>query len=216
VTNTVAGVLCVGIWQSFSVQWLEYNPKSKKYFIGSFDKIRKLHHFEKRSAARCVVTNIKSLEDFFIGAIISKSINTQKFLRINKSKKWAAVNKRNAAFKPTWRSSEEKPEYYGLSNSIIAKLLGCKQTRACQLKQRAAENGFIEVSHRYFVLATLDAPDKLMREQLYHLHPKLRGRVSFRKTEEGKVEVVEQLYDEISPIVKLTTIRKLGKIKNAA
>ncbi len=112
---------------------------------------------------------------------------------------------------------ENKPAYYGYSNRTIAKILGCSKTTATDLKHQMEHWGFIKTIEHTEVLLTLDKRDYTIRQNLYKGRPELTGKVIFRtaikrvpqSTRYKKViEVVQQQYDEIIPLVKFTRTSK--------
>jgi hypothetical protein len=196
--------------------WVGFNSISGNYFIRGFDLLREQLELRKRQAVVCYHYYLGKIQSFFTGAVICKYINIQKYLSVRKGRRASAVtHNRDVTFQPGTPSFHTK-EYYGLANSIIAKILGCKQTRACQLKHKAEDDGFIKVKKRFRDYVTLISKDYLVRSQLYELNPKLMGRLKFITQKDSTIKIVEQLYDEIEPCLTLKSISRFSTIKSAA
>lgn len=193
------------------LNWMGFNETSGNYFIRSFESLRGQYGFKKRQGAVCYDKDLNKLESFFFAAIVTREINVQKFLRTRRGRSSAATNKRDVASQPG-NPASYAPQYFGLSNSIISQKIGCKKTRASELKKQAAKDGFIKVRKRYRELVHLNKGDFYLPKYLPEVDGALAGRIKFRKRKNGKIVVIEQLYDEIIPKVG---IKSIGKIKNA-
>ena len=107
----------------------------------------------------------------------------------------------------------DKPSYYGYSNKSIAKILHCSKTTATDLKHDMEKCGFIKTIEHSTVLQVLEKRDYAVRKNFYVAYPELNGKIFFRtalkklphSTRSKKIiEVVQQQYDEIIPLVKFT------------
>ncbi len=195
------------------LNWIGFNPVSENYFIRGFNQVRKQYKFHKRNAAICYYTNIKKLAAFVVGAIITKQINVQKFLHVIRERFSKAVtHKRDVTFQPSKPFPNDVPLYHGLANSIIAKIFGCKQTRACQLKHQAEKEGFIKTKKKYRRLSIIETQDKNIRGQLTALYPSCYGKIKMRKMKNGKIEICEQMYDEILPNIGIKRINRANSL----
>jgi hypothetical protein len=196
-----------------AINWIGHNTQSGYYFIRSFDNIRSAFQFKKRQASEFISKDITRFSSYAVGALISAAINGQKMYRMFAERKHrAAVNNRDAAFQPGVSSKRPRINYYGLSNELIAEILGCKKTRACQLKKKAAADGFIQAISHYHDVATIGKADYNLRAHYCDGAPEMKGRIRFIAAEikgEPVVKVVEQLYDEIVPKIRLKSICKL-------
>jgi hypothetical protein len=97
----------------------------------------------------------------------------------------------------------------------IADLLGCKKTRASQLRQLAAKAGFIKTRHRFIEIARLPKPDHNIRNYLNELYPKLQGKIRFSMIGfKGVVTIVVlvQSHDEIIPKLQFKSISKFNNL----
>jgi hypothetical protein len=197
--------------QLISLKWIGFNKATGNYLTNSISQIRSQYQFYKRAACSFFYTEIKDLKSKAIGAILSKQINVRKYLNLKrKETKWVASIKRDEGFQPIESVAKFKEEYFGFSNSVIAKIFKCSQTRACQLKKQAEKAGFIQVNHKFNNLMILPAADNYLREQLYSNYPHMKGRITFIKQKNGNVNAVEQLFDEIIPQVQ---IKRLGGVR---
>ena len=127
----------------------------------------------------------------------------------------AATDKRGVAFQPKV-SSACTNRYFGLSNEIIAKKLFCGKTSACELKREASKNGFIEIRKQYKTIVILEKRDFHLGKYLPEIDRGLIGRIKCRRLRDGRIRVVEQMYDEIIPKVWIKSIGKLKAFKKAA
>ncbi len=194
------------------LNWIGYNPKSCNYFIRGFSEIRRLHGFKKRHAAVCYPKDLPKMQSFMVGAVLSKEINVQKFISVSrKRRKKAAMHKRDIALQPNSKTKVHT-NYFGLSNGIIAKLLNCKQTRACELKRQATKYGYIKVRHKYKEFLKLNGSDSQLKGNLKECFPEVASRLSIRKDKKGNYKIMEQLYDEIIPLVWIKTIKKFNNM----
>jgi len=193
------------------LNWIGFNEDSGYYYPRGFETVRKQYSFKKRHACNCKVENLKKIDSFFAGAVLSKEVNAKKYFHVIKGGKYpVATNKGGVAFQANITSKYRKYpyEHYGLSNSIIAVILGCKYTRACQLKLEAAKNGFIEVNQKFKTVAAI--PNDLNAiNYLKDMNSKIGNRLKYY-TEAGTTFLKEQLFDEIIPRVQITKRKKLS------
>lgn len=186
-----------------TLNWIGYNPRSRNYFIRGFNTLINSHSFTKRHAASCYLKDLKNIESFFVGAVLSKHLNGKKYLNVIRGKKnLAATNNRDVALQPTFSLSN----HLGLSNSIIAQIFGCSYTRACQLKQQAATDGYIEAKHKYKMICKDLPADFNLRNYLPEF--KYGNRLKLITFKNGSLNLVQQEYDELTPLVHIKNRRK--------
>lgn len=199
-------------------KWIGHCAESGVYFIRSTRYIRQLHEFRGRQGAEVSIKDLGQIQVFLAAIIIGKEVNDQRFY-------WDVARKRGFKEAPDkWlgakhplasSSSSARPAYFGLCNKTIAALLGCKPTRACILKNKAVEMGYLNVSHRYLDIMKLEKPDYSVKQMLYEQFPKIAGRVKCWRKWDGKkkyIVLVQQLHDEIACNIAFKRIEKFNTI----
>lgn len=199
--------------------WIGHCPFSGVYFVRNTKYIRRLHNFRRRQATIVQPPDIKNLQIYLAAVLICKEVTDQEFY-------WDVVEKRKLnkaaakwAVAKHWRvssPSSKRPKYFGLCNKTIARHLGCKQTRACVLKNQAAALGYLEIHHRYHDIMDLEKPDFNIRAMLYEQFPNATGRIRcWRKWKGDKkyVKLVLQLHDEIVSKITFKRMEKLSAIR---
>lgn len=198
--------------------WMGYSSKSGIYFIRSFDYLRIMLSLKKRRAATFVLQDLRHLQTYLVGVILSAKILGDKFYWELKNRgRWRTAMKKTDVASHS-KTFSETPKYFGWSVKSIADYLGCKLTRASVLKNAAAKAGYIEQRHKFEYYGTLPVVDFEARKNLNAMFPKLRGmfKIVPRKingvTQYG---VFLQLHDEIIPKVKFKTIKKFNNLRVA-
>jgi len=205
------------------LNWINLSENSGLYYIRGFDRIRLEHQCKNRQATTLYYKNLKKLKAFLVGTILGAAVNGKKYVWevVIKRKLRPVANKRDATSPARAYADRPKPEYYGLSLPEIADLLGCKKTRASQLRQLAAKAGFIKTRHRFMELTRLAKADYNIREYLYELYPQYKNKIRFtqvvpkgkRKTKaEATIIVAVQLHDEIIPKLQFKSISKFNNL----
>lgn len=199
-------------------KWMGYSTVSGVYFVRGTAYIRQLHEFRNRQGVEITLKDLEQFQVFLAAIIIGKEVNDQRFYwDVAKKRglkeapdKWLGA-KHSAAFS----SASSRPTYFGLCNKTIASLLRCKQTRACVLKNKAVELGYLESSHRYHDIMKLEKADFAIKEMLYEQFPKIAGRIKcWRKWDGNKkyIMLVQQLHDEITCKITFKKIEKFNSI----
>lgn len=195
-----------------SMNWIGYDSNTGYYYVRGFDFIRRINNFESRTAVTFYAKFFNAFRSFLVGAIIGEQINKQRFYKevAERRKLRAAVKKGHAAIQSKAFSSSSLP-YYGLSNKRIAKLLGCNYTRASELKKQAVKDGFIKTRHRFKRLAVLSKRDLLLGPYLKDVHADSHKiRIARDPSNNGSITAYVQEMDEITPLLKYKTIRRLA------
>ena len=197
--------------------WIGFNPTSGIYHIRSFDYVRAINGFKKRRATKLFLQDLKQIQIYLVGVIINAEIYAQKYYweRVKRkprtvTKQRGVTNQSRASFHPS------KPKYYGICNRSIAKLLNCKYTRACTLKNAVAKAGYLTVRHRYKDFIKLRAADFYLRPMVSQTDPAIAKRLKFwRKWEDGVkyIQVVQQLHDEIIPQMQFKRVTAFAALK---
>jgi hypothetical protein len=198
------------------LNWVGYNPKANIYHIRSFDFIRAKNVFNGRRATELILDDVLQLQVYLAGVIICLSILKQiYFWRVVKGRLGTAA-KKGAANQSRASRHPHAPSYFGVSNYTIARRLGCKSTRACQLKQAAAIAGYITRRHRYEDVKELDKADYLLRHMHAETKPGEAKRIRFWRPfdkKHQKIKVVMQLHDEIIPHIKFKIVKGFAELK---
>jgi hypothetical protein len=197
--------------------WIGYNSKSGVYHIRSFDYIRAVNGFKKRSATKLFLKDLLQLQVYLVGVLVCNEVYKQQFYWEKvKGKSRAATRKRDVANQSKAPRHSSQPAYYGICNDRIAHLLGCKYTRACVLKQAAADAGYLTNRHRYADIQELEKADYAFRPMFADGKPAVGKKLRFwRQIKDGKkiVKVVQQLHDEIIPHMQFKRTAKFSALK---
>lgn len=200
--------------------WIGYCPTSGVYFLRNTKYIRQLYNFRRRQATIVQPHYLKDFQIYLAAVLICKEVTDQEFYwdvviprKLNKATaKWAAASH--------WRvssHSSNRPKYFGLCNKTIAGILGCKQTRACVIKNKAAALGYLQVKHKYNDILVLDKPDFNVRAYLHEQFPQAAGRircwVKWKKDNVKYYKFVMQMHDEIISNLTFKRIEKYAAIR---
>jgi hypothetical protein len=216
------------------LNWIGHNPKSGYYFIRSFGAIRKKHSIKNCDAAVFDVTRIESFTSFLPGAIICHNIYKQKKCKRAKGRglKPELKNLKGSnqaeilSTQPIQpRHFSSPPNYFGISNARIAKLLHIKETHARDLKHAAENAGFLRTIRKIDEFF-MDAADHNWRA---NAHPELAKRLSFvakKIKSTGLVSTDEaiqvktcfliQRHDEIIPLLRIKKVKPFNRIHVSA
>lgn len=207
--------------------WIGYNKASGYYFIKSFSRTPIYEGFVSKTAVILLPAYLKNIQAFLVGAIVGERIKHQQFVELaqRRRRKLAIENPHiaNTADALLCSYLRRNPDagllpYHMLSNKRIAEILGCKQTRACVLKRQAASYGFLRLTKKYRHIAFLDKADFELGRARYQHMPN-GHKLLFRTVEVNgikKVELVEQLPDEITPLLKYQSVKTLLRAKRHA
>jgi hypothetical protein len=197
--------------------WIGFNPASGYYFIRSFDHLRFKLAINNRQGTKLYPDDLKNIKAYLTGVVITAEIHGQKHAIESLQKKLAKTEVKQRDASKQSGKGQFIPQYFGLCNQSIADLLLCSKTRACQLKQAAELCGYINTTHQFKHFATLSKADYHLRNVINDMGPALRGRLRFMpgcdKNRAPVVHVFEQLYDEINPLLKITTLPKFGNLR---
>ena len=178
------------------LNWIGYNARKDVYHVRGFNYIRTSHELKRRRATLLLTQDIKNIQTFLAASIICSSIMDQEYYkRPGTVTKKRGVTKQSQAF-----------SYLGLSNYKIAKILGCKQTRARVLKLKAKRLGYINTKKQLQFVS--DDPN--YREGIADIRPIDAMRL---RLIQGKV--YRQLPDEILPNLQFRKLKKLCLQKSA-
>jgi hypothetical protein len=198
--------------------WVGYNSRTGIYFIRSFDYVRLIYNFRKRTATTLYLKDIWHIQQYLVGVILSAEMRGQKYYweSVYRRKPRTATKKGDVAKHSKVYS--EVPNYYGLSVKAIAELLGCRTTRASVLKQQAAKAGYIKMKHHFAEYATLTEADFHFRPNLNDRFPALAGKFRIKKVKHNgttSYKVLVQLHDEIIPNLAFKTVSKFNNLQVA-
>ena len=199
------------------INWVGYNEKSGYYHVRGFDRIRYEYQFKGKQAVTLYYYDLKKLDDFLNASLICASVNAKKFVKevVKRRKLKPVANNRDATMPAKVYAELQQLDYYGCSLPEICKLLGCKKTRASQLRTKASKAGFIKTKHKFTEILRLNKPDYNVRKFLNEVNPKSMGKIRFRATTIKGVAIVivsEQTTDEIIPKLHFKTINKFNNL----
>ncbi len=186
-----------------TLNWIGYNSSSQYYFVRSYHRVCQ---DLKIGSKTCVEFNAGSFKDF--RAFIFATVVGQRIKAMEYAKK---RSKEEVKFVPQYwdGTSPNSPppllSYNGLPNSSIAELTGKSISRCAELKKLAEEAKFIMTKEK---LITVDIMpyNPIIREVLKERYPTKFGRFKIkaikRGINKGKVRIMEQLADEIIPLLR--------------
>ncbi len=185
--------------------WIGYNPDSGIIFIRSFRFIRQQHSFLKHRMVQFHFDgDIIDFDAFMFASIIGDHVMRHKDYReIEKRKVGRTATKKRGVARHILPPSS-LPDYFGLSVVSMGKMLGLSQTRAHELKVRAEKFGYLKCNNKFREIAILDKPNKGIKRSIAIGDPELAKKVRFGTKTIGKEKVIvvlEQLYDEVVPLV---------------
>jgi len=188
-----AKTIWVNIYGLLNKGWITLSRKSGYYFIKSFERIREMEGFSRRTSAEFYFKDIRNFKGFLVGALISQLIAVQK------KKEWLLVTER---IKGRSKTVTSRPRlYYPVANNSLAKILGVSKSTAYKWKQLAKDHGYIKIRRRYGKLDFLDAGN-INEFQKYCEIP--AGKICVR---EG--QYYEQLTDTVYSKIVLKSRKKL-------
>lgn len=195
--------------------WVGYNPISEIYFVRSFDKIRVLMGFKKRTSVTLYSSDLSNVQNWCDAVIVNSSVRDQKFYwEIARRRFKRPVLTKEDSANPVQRVDPmTKPPYYGLSNYTIGKHLNCSISQACKRKRKAAKLGYLICKPHLKVIAKFPKADYRIREKFIELYPSFRGKLRFRTiVNEGNsvIQLVQQLHDEVIPNTVFTRRKRIA------
>jgi hypothetical protein len=195
-----------------SLKWISFSPKSGYYFIRSLSGMPIPNQIKSKQASVLYNYNLKNIDAFLVGTILCEAVRGQKFFWevALKRRLKPVVTNRNATNPAKAYARNSPPEYYGLGLTKISKLLGCKKTRASELRKKASDAGFIEVRHHFQELILLDKPDFRLQTYLKEVNPSLYCKIRIRSMIKNGVKVIAvlmQKHDEIRPKIAFKHIK---------
>ena len=198
------------------LNWIGFNPETGEYYIRGIGFIRKQQGFKKRKAATFYFKDVKEMQAFVAGSIISANIKAQQYfweVAPRTRRKSATMNMDVARQDGSCPSDAmtQKPAYYGIGVKGIAKLLFCKATRACELKQEAEKAGFIKTRKKFREIGTYHGRNHKLKEAYGYAHPNKVKAIRFKTVTRKKkkfVVMLEQLHDEIKPNVPFKKVKR--------
>jgi hypothetical protein len=197
--------------------WIGHDSKADRYYIRSFDGLRKRYGLRSRQSATFKFHDLQYLQAFLAGALICDEINSQKYFWdvVQRKKQLDATTNQGVAKQSSSSSAKPKPEYYGKSLRELSTLLHCSQTRACELKQAAENGGYIKTKGHMKLLFEMPMADYNIRKIFGESEMARRVRIK-RKHGSDRIQVLQQQYDEIEPKIGLKRITKFSKIRLSA
>jgi len=200
------------------LNWIGFNTATDDYFVRGIGYIRKQHGFKQRKAATFHFKDIQKMQAFVAGSIISSNIKAQQYFfevaqrgRLKSATMNQGVAKQDRSLTST--ATIQKPAYYGLGIYSMAKILFCKPTRACELKQEAEAAGFIKAQNKFREIATFEKSDTTIRGKMAYAEDVKRIRFKkIRRNKKNMVAMLEQLHDEIKPKVDFKKIKRFNHL----
>lgn len=207
------------------LKWVSHDINNDVYYFRSYAWFRKKMLIIKRSSISANLSDLNHFQAFLLSGTITKSIDAQ--IHINnlilskseklkrhtekKSKKSATIISGVASQDQSFTKSQPHDglPYYGLSNAAIGKLFFLNPTRACELKKEAEANGYLKTTKRFHLIDEYSekVPDLIKKYYKGNGTDKKNIRVrSIRRNDKWILQLVEQLHDEITPLIKIKQI----------
>jgi hypothetical protein len=195
-----------------TLKWISFSPKSGYYFIRSISTMPISNLKNSKQASILFHYNLKDIDAFLVSTILCEAIRGQKFFWevALKRKLKPVVTNRDATSPAKAYARNSPPNYYGLGLTKISQLLGCKKTRASQLRKQASDAGFIEVKPHFEEIAQIVKPDFQLQAYLKEVSPGLYRKIRLKSTIKNGVKVTSiliQKHHEIRPLIAFKYIK---------
>jgi len=201
-------------------QFLVYNPKSGYYFIRGFERLRTIHGIKDRTSVLLYRHQLSDIQAFIDTALIGQVIQNQEYYWVKGKERFrrAALTMKDNANTLVVVDPTTRPPYFGLSNVRIADKLNCSLSQACKRKHKAETAGLLQTTAHYKHYHTLPKADYQIRSHVYKSYPTLINRLRFRKVKNpntglNEVELVQQLHDEIKPLITFSKRKRIPLIE---
>lgn len=229
--------------------WIGIDWMEQKYYIRSWDWFYDQQIFSDRRAARFSYEDMDNFRAFLAGTVINNKVikhihwcNSQKRKLSTRDKLHLKVMRKRNPRKsvvsnngcttsqdqsvPSSSNRFVEPDYFGLSNYGISELLSCSESNARNLKHEAEAAGYLKTNGKFAEFLTVGKPNYQVRSELYRVEEysfvkKLRY-TSVRRDGKKLVLLVQQLHDEIIPMIEFSQIkypkrisRKINKNKKS-
>jgi len=214
--------------------WIGIDYMKQKYYVRSWDWFYDQQIFSDRRAARFSYEDMDNFRAFLAGTVINNKVikhihwcNSQKrklskseklhLMVLRKRKPRKSVVSKNGCTTLQDQSDPSssirfvEPDYFGLSNYGISKLLSCSESNARNLKHEAEAAGYLKTNGKFAEFLTLGKSNYQVRNELYRVEDysfvkKLRF-TSVKKNGQKIVSLVQQLHDEIIPLIEFSQIK---------
>ena len=196
--------------------WIGYDDSTGRFFVRSFRFIREQHEFIKRRTALFHIdSDIIDLDAFMFAAIVGDRINRLKYYReLQKREDGRTATKRRGVAKQVL-SPSSIPDYAGMSVATMGRPLKLSQTRSHELKVRAETAGYLKCNNMFREVVVMDKPDRSIKSFIGRGDPELAKKIRIKTKRVGKKKVVvvmEQLHDEVIPLIDYKSYRLRKKI----
>jgi hypothetical protein len=194
------------------MNWLGYSENTGYYFIRGIERIcNDLNigfcqdlNIDIKTCVKFEISYFNNFRVFVFAAIICCKINHIKYAKQRNRKGNRSVQKyRDNSTNPNL--SPSVLDYHGLSVSYIAKLIGKSESRCSELRKSADEAGFLHNIQKKQVI-DIFPKNPYIRSALMELYPdryhKFITTIIKKGENRGKVQVLEQLENEIIPLLK--------------
>ena len=162
-----------------------YDPQSDFYYIHGLDAIDRIFGFERRTAIKFYIKDIKNLKAFLVAALITNLTNSQK-------KKAKAAGLKIG-------SSQQAAGFFPISALSLSKTLNISLATASRYKQLAKKAGYIDIHPNFDLIAICPKYVKTLRS----IDPGIWNRVVIKN---GKV--YEQKPDLVKSNLQLKSRKK--------
>ncbi|MFD3000109.1 hypothetical protein ACFS7Z_07040 [Pontibacter toksunensis] len=191
------------------LNWIGYNSTSDYYFIRSYERVCSDLGIRSETCAEFETKHLKHFRIFVFAAIVGKKIKSMEYAKRKRKGEHRLVPK-------YWERTNPSlplpfPDYVGLPVSTLVEMTGKARSWCSELKNLAEKVGLLKTKEK---LITVDIVPKnpYIREGLKELYPNCYGRFRTKIISRGKyagmVRILEQLPDEITPLIRYRKRRR--------
>jgi len=173
-----------------SYNWLGYNPKSKYYFIRSFDKVRIMEQLKQRRSAVFCLNDLKNFPAWCGGAFYAYLYKLRK-----------GANYKHDFLKGKSKQAYNAPSFLPVATAGVERIFQLSRATATRYKLLAKRAGYLEVEHRFKKLGVPKSEIKYFREGVPSWYN--------QKLVLIKGELYEQLPDVVLPHISLSKRKSL-------
>jgi hypothetical protein len=170
------------------LKWVGYDAKNKKIYLRNIKNITPNLDYSYYKVASIPKNDIENVKSFVYGVILSEKLQQQKSAIFLKSRNNSATKKHRVA---------TQSDYCGIGKNGLASLFQCSTSEAVKIKNRLVKHDIIATKKRYKKIHTLNQADMNLKNYLHVAFPGKSDKLSFVRNNNGGVDIIQQLHDEI-------------------
>ena len=190
------------------LNWVGYNPSSDYYFIRGYERVCTDLGLSSRTYAEFEIKYFDNFRVFVFAAIIGKKVKSMEYARKKNKEENKLVPKYWEGTKPS--VPLPFPDYIGLPVASMAALTGKSMSWCSELKNKAEELGLLKTREKLITVDILPKNHLLrlgLREMYQDCYERFKIRIIKRGKYQGMVKVLEQMPDEIIPLIRFRSNR---------